>query len=101
MDLALEHQADCGSYVVGGKTLLQQLLRGNNNTLLEKVLTANSTNLMVSLLWAMGQNGSNADLLTIDKLLTYDSSLLKQKIIGYTPSSLLSARAICCVFKRY
>jgi hypothetical protein len=78
-ELALHYGANCCNYSVEGKTLLQQLIHSGKDIFIQKVL-AKGQDLSCTLVEAIDQN----DIVTLNKLLSNNNSLLSQKFVGYT-----------------
>jgi hypothetical protein len=79
LELSLQYGADFCNHFVENRTLLQHLLHGNNDAFVQKILSKNK-NLTSTLVNAISQD----DLVSLEKLLSKDPSLLKQKYAGYS-----------------
>ena len=78
-DLALQSGANCTDYFIGSKTLLQNIIQGDKEVLLQKVL-AKGQDLTSTLITAVAQE----DMATLNKLLSNNPGLIKQKYAGYS-----------------
>ena len=78
-DLALEYGANCASYALNEKTLLQNLISQNNENFVRKILSKEDLNLDVTLLNAVYQE----DTKSLGYLFKHDKDITQKLINGY------------------